>query len=280
MDLEAARTASFDTWQAVAGGWERHREWFWQCARPVSELMVERLDPRPGQTILELASGPGDTGFLAAGKLDDGGRLISSDFAPHMVDAARRRAAELRLANAEFRVIDAQQIALDDDSVDGVLCRWGFMLMPDAAAAFGETRRVLRPGGRLVFAVWAQPERNPWATMPRQVLIDRGLLEQPPPGSADMFALGDPSRIESTLGSAELETLSLEEFPIEWRYADAEEHWRSLLDISGSVAAALAPLGPAELKEVRAAVDEKLRQFAGPDGVRIPGVTLVVTASA
>ena len=104
--------------------------------------------PRPGDTVLELAAGVGDTGFDAAAIVGERGRLISTDFSPAMLDAARRRGAERGLDNVEYRVIDAERIELDADSVDGVLCRFGYMLMADPAAALAETRRVLRPGGR------------------------------------------------------------------------------------------------------------------------------------
>ena len=60
--------------------------------------------------------------------------------------------------------MDAEHMDLDDDSVDGVICRFGYMLMADPAAALAETRRVLRPGGRLVFSVWGPPDRNPWVS--------------------------------------------------------------------------------------------------------------------
>ena len=55
-------------------------------------------------------------------------------------------------------MLDAEQMDLDDDSVDAAVCRWGYMLMADPAAALRETRRVLRDGGALAFAVWAAPE--------------------------------------------------------------------------------------------------------------------------
>ena len=83
-----------------------------------------------------------------------------------MVDVARRNGEARGLSNVEYRVLDAERMDLDDDSVDGVVCRWGYMLMADPAAALGETRRVLRDGGPLAFAVWMTPDRNPWAAVP------------------------------------------------------------------------------------------------------------------
>src|SRR5262245_31313589 len=132
-------------WNAMASGWERRRRDLWEFSRPVSEWLIARLDPRPGQTILELAAGLGDTGFLAGPRAGRTGGVLVTDFAPGTVDAARRRAAELGIANAEFRELDAQRMDLGSGCVDGVVCRWGYMLMAEPGAALAETYRVMRP---------------------------------------------------------------------------------------------------------------------------------------
>ena len=133
--------------------------------------------------MLELAAGVGDTGFEAAATLGERGRLLSTDFSPAMVEAARRRGTELGVENVEYRVMDAERIELDADSVDGVLCRFGYMLMADQRR-LAETRRVLRPGGRLTLAVWGAQERNPFFVTIAISLVQHGHLPMPePPGA-------------------------------------------------------------------------------------------------
>ena len=144
---KTARQQSRAAWGAVAPGWFAQREGLWKASRPVSEWMIRRLDPQPGDTVLELAAGLADTGLIAARLVGESGRVIVTDFTPEMVSGARRRAEELGVQNSEFRVLDAERMDLKTDSVDGVLCRWAYMLMIDPPAAFAETRRVLRPGG-------------------------------------------------------------------------------------------------------------------------------------
>ena len=85
------------------------------------------------------------------------------------------------IRNVEFRQLELEWIDLETASVDGVLCRWGIMLIVDPAAAAQEIRRVLRPGKRAAFAVWDAPERNPWATIPSAVMIRRGHAQPPEP---------------------------------------------------------------------------------------------------
>jgi len=142
MDNDEFRSASKNVWDKMAQGWDVNREYMWETSKPVGEWLVEKLSPSNGQTLLELAAGVGDTGFVAAKLVGDEGRLISTDFSPAMVDGARRRSVELGITNAEFYVMDAEKMDLETESVDGVLCRWGYMLMSDPGEALKETRRV------------------------------------------------------------------------------------------------------------------------------------------
>ncbi len=169
---------------------------------PLSSWMIENAALQPGMTVVELAAGPGDTGFLAAELVAPGGTLISSDGADAMVEVARARAERLGITNAEFRRLELEWIDLETASVDVVLCRWGVMLTVDPAAALQEMRRVLKPIGKAVIAVWDTAEVNPWATIPTGVLIERGLAPPPDPDAPGMFVLAAPGRLQEMLEDA------------------------------------------------------------------------------
>jgi SAM-dependent methyltransferase len=238
------------------------------ASRPVHEWLVKNLDPRGGQRVLEVAAGPGDTGFLAAKQLGNG-RLVSTDLSPEMVDAARQRGAELGIQNADYRVLDAQAMDLADASFDGVLCRWGFMLMPDPAAALRECKRVLVPGGRLVFAVFTGPEENPFASLPARTLMEHGHLPRPTgawqPG---ILALGDRGRLQALLDGIGFSSTRIEPVEMAWHFADANAYWDFLIELS-----ALGPLVRSLSEASRAAfrdtITGRLAAFTGPDGVTL-----------
>jgi SAM-dependent methyltransferase len=268
----------YDLWQELATRWDRRRDLLWGSTREVSEWLVDRLDPRPGETILELAAGTGETGFLAAARLAGRGRLISSDRSPNMVEAARRAAVPLGLANVDFRVLDAEALDLPDASVDRVLSRFGYLLKGDPPPALGEVRRVLRPGGNLAFAVWAARERNAWMTVPRDVMTELGHLEPPSPDAPDLLEGRSPERIRETLAAARFEMRELAELPAGYRFRSADELWTFVSELRGGVALAIEKLGEEQRAEVRAAVESRASRTED-GGYELGGTSLNVLAT-
>ncbi|MDQ3723094.1 MAG: methyltransferase domain-containing protein [Actinomycetota bacterium] len=280
-DPEQYRATSRARWAEAAGAWGAYRHVMQAAGDPVSHWMVDAIDPQPGHHVLELAAGPGDTGFLAAELIEPGGTLISSDAVEEMVDQARARAAELGIANVEFRTIDAEWIDLPTADLDGVLARWGYMLLADPATALRETRRVLRPGGRVALAAWADPVENLWASAPPAELVAMGAIEPPDLDEPNMFAFRDPQHIVALLEETGFEDIVVEQVPIVFSYASLDDWWDTMLDISTSLARNVGALTPARRDDLRDALDARLAQYVDGDGaVALPGLTHVAAAGA
>jgi len=265
-------------WEELAPAWERGRALLWDSTRAVSEWLVDRLEPRPGQTVLDVAAGTGETGFLAAPKLLPGGRVISSDLSPSMVEAARRLAPAFGVENADFRVLDAGRLELPDASVDGVVSRFGYVLRGSPPPALREIARVLVPGGRFTFAVWVERARNPWMTVPADVMVERGHLPPQDEAEVRLSERRNPAAIGPLLAAAGFAEAEYEELPLAYRFASAEELWFFVSELRGPVAAALAKLGEAERDAVRAEVERRAAR-AG-DGFELAGVSLNVATSS
>jgi SAM-dependent methyltransferase len=269
-----------DHWRAVAAGWERQRPLFLESTRLVSERLVELLDPRSGETILELAAGPGDTGLLAARALAPGGRLVSTDVAPEMVEAARRRAAELGLDElVSFAVEDMQSLSFADASFDGALCRWGLMLVLDMPRAAAEMARVLRPEGRIALAVWADPDDNDWMTAPGRSALDLGLVERPDPDAPGPFRLAREGALESLLTEAGLGVERVADVSVAWHAASLDAWWEIARDTSRSLAVILESTTAEDAEAIRAGAERRLERYVQPDGsLTVPGRTFVALA--
>ena len=241
--------------------------------------MVELLEPKPGQRILDLAAGPGETGFKLLPLIQPGGALLSTDAAPEMVEVARRRAATLGLEGIEFAVEDAAGLSLADASVDAVICRFGLMLVHDMERAAAEIARVLRPGGRVVLAVWASSRVNPWITAAGRAALELGLTDPPDHEAPGPFRLGDPERLRSVVESGGLVVTLVEEVVVAWAAESTAAWWETTRDTSRMLTTLLERLSPAETTALRERSEALLQEFVADDGsLRAPGLARVVVA--
>jgi ubiquinone/menaquinone biosynthesis C-methylase UbiE len=274
MAVDQQRQEIYEIAEAIAPTWERRRAEVEAVMTPVREWMRRELSPRAGDTVLELAAGVGDTGFDTATVVGAHGRVICSDFSPAMLDAARRRGAERGLENVDYRVIDAEQIQLETDSVDGVLCRLGYMLMADPARALAETRRVLRTGGRLVLAVWGSMEQNPFFTVIAIALTQHGHLPPPEPPGPPVFSMASADRTTALLQRAGFAGVRTEEVAVRFEVPDTDGYLSLVADTAGPLGLALQALSESDREAVKADVEDSIARFRSGGGYEFPGIAL------
>ena len=167
-------------------------------------------------------------------------------------------------------MIDAERIELDADSVDAVLCRFGYMLMPDPATALAETRRVLRPGGRLALAVWGSMERNPFFTVVAIALVRHGHLPPPrAPGPAGV-RLGSAERTTALLEGAGFTSVRTEEVPVRFEVPDVAEYLSLIADTAGPLGLALREVSGDRARGARGRCRERARALRDRARLRAP----------
>ncbi len=243
--------------------------------------MIEAAALAPGQRVLDLAAGPGEMGFIAAKLIEPGGELICSDQSEAMVELARSCGSELGLTNVSYRVLGGEWIDLELASVDVVLCRWGYMLMVDPAAALRETRRVLRSGGRVSLAVWDAAEHNPWLAVPTAVLTEHGLMSPPEKDGAGAFALGDAALLHSMLEDAGFTQITVDAIAIRREATEFDSWWATHLDLSVPTRTAFEAADEAQTEAIEAELVARLASFTTASGaLAVPGRTLVAVAEA
>jgi SAM-dependent methyltransferase len=280
-DVENQRAETLERWEGAAAGWSRRADRVRKSGMPVSLWMIEHLGLQAGQRVLELAAGPGDSGFLAAELIAPSGTLICSDGTEAMLEVARAQADRLGIENVEFKRLELEWLDLPIASVDAVLCRFGLMLSFDPEAAAREMRRVLRPGGKAAVAVWDDPAKNPWMTIAGRALIDVGLSEPPDPQSPGPFALSAPGALADVLAGAGFLDVTLDSVAVAREYPDIDEYIAETLDLSVMFATAYRAASEADQASARAAIGERVAPFARPGGsLNLPGEALVAAASA
>jgi SAM-dependent methyltransferase len=280
-DPDALRSEILDRWEQAATGWGKHAERMRDFGMPVSSWMIEHAGLQPGQRVLELAAGPGDTGFLAAELIRPGGTLVCTDATESMLEVARARAAQFQIDNVEFKRIELEWIDLETASVDAALCKWGLMFAVDPEAALREVRRVLRPGGRISLAAWDEPEVNAWATIPTDALIELGHTSEPDPDAPGMFILSAPGRLQELLEAGGFVDVTVESVELPQSFAGVEEYVAQTAEISSVFGQSVGRLSDSQRSELVAKIAELAQPYTAADGsVRFTGRSLVAAADA
>src|SRR5262249_15908566 len=143
----------------------------------------------------------------------------------------------------------------------------------DPARAFTETHRVLRAGGHVSCAVFAGPEKNPWAAVPMSVIVECRHLPRPEPGQPGILALADIERLKQLFTDAGLTDPEIEEVPYVFPFTGEDDYWRFLTDVAGAISMILARLDEDARAEVRSRLAERLEQFQTADGLELPAVS-------
>src|SRR5262245_23935733 len=267
-------------WGAVAGGWAEHAEFVSARGAELTRTLLGLAAPRPGERVLELACGAGDVGIAAAALVSPGGEVVVTDVAPEMTAIACGRAEALGLANLRTRELDFEQIDEPDASFDVVLCREGLMLAPDPAQAAREIRRVLRPGGRVAVAVWGPREQNPWLGVVFDAVSAQLGVPTPPPGIPGPFSLSADGQVAALFAAAGFADVTIAAQRVPYRAASAEEWGSRTAALAGPPAQRLATLPEPARQALFARARDAISVYETPDGLDIPGVSLVASARA
>ncbi len=206
--------------------------------RDIHDLVIERIDPKPGERVLDAATGTGAVAILAAAR---GADVVGQDIAPVLIDTARERAAQEGVT-VQFEVGDAEAMTYDDASFDVVTSTCGVMFAPDHEAIASELARVTKPGGRLALACW-QPDTG----LHDVFKMMAPFMPPPVPGAGSPFAWGDRDHVRELLGDTfELE---FEEHDSPLTLASGEEYWELFSTSYGPTKTAIEALEPERREE-------------------------------
>ncbi len=223
---------------------------------------------KPGERVLDIGCGAGQTTFLLAGAVGAGGRVMGVDISGPLLGVARGRTGAAK--NIGFVQADAAFHPFQPE-YDLVFSRFGVMFFDAPAEAFANIRKALRPGGRLAFVCWRQVPENQWVTLPAAAARDH-LPPQPPPDplAPGPFAFADPKRVEAILTEAGFKTVRIEKLDGRMDLGKDADHAAFQMTNLGPLSRALgdAEVGDATRERVRSAVKAALENIRTPDGIR------------
>jgi SAM-dependent methyltransferase len=252
----------------------------WTATWPQREQLTSSVAPalqrtagvRPGQHVLDVGSGGGESALLAARAVGPDGVVVGADLSGALTDLARQRATAAGLTNVRFVLADVQTDHIDGAPFHAAISQFGVMFFDEPATAFANIGAHLRPGGRLVFACWQPVERNPWHVG----IVLRGLVPPPTapgPGKSPTgaFTLGEPEHTQEVLQRAGFSDVRHRTYDVTVEAGDSAVFDPSQLDLLGV---------PAERwDEARAQVAHHLEQFrVGPALFRYPLAFLIFEA--
>lgn len=228
----------------------------------------------PGEHVLDLACGTGLVTLAAADRVGAHGTVVGTDLSGQMVELARQRANTRQLPNVTFARMDAETLELPDATFDAVLCSLGLMYVPDPARALSEWLRVLKPGGRVVIAIWGKRVNCGWS--PVFPIVDAEVETEVCPL---FFSLGEPDALASLCRDSGFQNVHQERIATILKYRDADEACDAAF-VGGPVALAWSRFDADVRARVRARYKHAIEPWRRSQGYRIPGEFVIVAGTA
>lgn len=270
-------------WNGKVGEtWVRMQERMDRALGPVTAGLLSLAAPQPGEQVLDVGCGSGETTLALAVAIGDDGAAVGLDISEPLLARARERTDAL-LLDVDFIVGDASSYS-DDSGFDLIVSRFGVMFFADPEAAFANLFRLAMPGARLCFACWQMPADNLWATLPMTVLTD--LLPAQPftdPHAPGPFAFADAERVAGILETAGWQDIVAHALPFAMVTGEGDDPVTAAVNFAlhiGPAARAVREAGPAVKQAARQRLAESLAVYRDGEQVALPAAVWLFTARA
>lgn len=278
MKMEQQKKDVKAQWSESAPYWEKYRETVREMFAPVTAALIADARIARGDTVLDVAMGPGEPALSIAEFVGPAGKVVGTDFVAGMVEAARREGERRGLRNAEFETASAEKLPFADNSFDAAVCRFGVMFFPSPVGGVREMLRVVKPGERVAMAAWCAAERNPFHYVLANI-VDRYVPSPPPePGAAEMFRFSTPGDLLGVFASAGVKNPSERalRFAIAARVTP-EEYWKIRSEMSEKLRTKLAQLSQEKLEELKHEVLGEIRAYSSGESISFPAEVWIVS---
>lgn len=266
------------TWNAFAPGWGKWDEFFMQAIAPMGEALLAAVELKPGQRVLDVATGTGEPGLTAAERVRPG-EVIGVDISESMVGLARENAARRNVTNYRAEVQEASALPYPDGHFDAIVCRLGIMFFGDMPATLSELRRVLKPAGRIAFSSWAEPPSNPWASLTGGIVSRLLDLPPAPEDAPGFYRFSNPGKFKSTLAAAGFGSPETREAIGTLHFDSAANYWEFMTDVVAPIVKALQEATPEKRREAQETVFAEAEKLITGQGLAFPWKSWVGVAA-
>ena len=265
-------------WKDSAVAWREYSATIRTMFGAVTKALIEEAGISTGQSVLDVAGGPGEPSLTIAEVVGPTGWVMCTDAVAEMVAAAEAEGTRRGVRNVEFRQCLADSLPFADNTFDASVCRLGAMFFPDPVAAVREMLRVTKPQGRLCFVVWSKSERNPFSYVVTNVLSRHVSMPPADDDAAGAFRFAEPRKLARVLEEAG--ATSVRERELDFRIeapVSVAEFWEIRAATSGTLREKLATLPAEQAERIGMEVQEAVREYFPEGHMRFPAEMLIVS---
>jgi ubiquinone/menaquinone biosynthesis C-methylase UbiE len=269
-----------EVWRESAMYWTKHSETIHQMFAPLTRALIERTGIHKGQTVLDIAGGAGEPSLTIAETVGPEGSVTCTDGVAEMVEAARAGAQRRGLTNVQFRQCAADSLPFADNSFDVVVSRLGLMFVPDPVVALRGMLRVLKPGGRLAFAVWGKSDVNPFCYLVTRVMDQHVKSPAADPDAPNAFRFAEPGKLTGVM--TEAGAIDVEETVVTFDLEapiSARQFWAMRSQTSDTLREKLKELSADEQAQIAVEVEQAAKEFFPANQMKFPAQLLIATGN-
>lgn len=250
-----------DQWQAAAEAWYRWSPTLNQWLGKATDKMLEMAGISSGHRVLDVAAGAGEQSITTAKKVGTSGYVLATDISSNILEYAKQMAQQAGLNNIETKVMDGENLAVEEETFDAVISRVGLIYFPDQQKALKEMLRVLKPGGKVAAIVYSTPEKNKFFSVPVSIIRNRAKLPPPLPGQPGPFSLGAEGIIEKVFSQAGFKNVKSELIDSPLLLSTAKECVRFEKESFGALHQMMSSLSDPEKVSVWEEIERELQKF-------------------
>ncbi len=259
-----------DQWQETADAWFRWSPTLNQWLGNATEKMLTMAGITTGYYVLDIAAGAGEQSITTAKKVGPSGEILATDISSNILEYAQKLAQQNGITNIKTKVMDGENLTLEDETFDAVISRVGLIYFPDQQRALKEMLRVLKPGRKVAAIVYSTPEKNKFFSIPVSIIRNRANLPPPLPGQPGPFSLGADGTIEKAFEQAGFINVKSELVDSPLQLTSAGECVRFEKESFGALHQMMGSLSNAEKDVVWKEIETELQNFESEKGFTGP----------